>query len=106
MKTTYNKTIWEDNKTPVNATNLNNIENGISGLYSNALGLSELIEGDGIEIKNAENGVTFGLSFRAVDTRPESSDSSGHIGDYYLDDQFIFFCISPNNWIKLSIVNF
>ena len=52
MKTAYNKTRWVDNSTPVNAENLNNIENGISGLYSNALGLSELIEGNGIEIKN------------------------------------------------------
>ena len=106
MKTTYNKTQWVDNSTPVNAENLNNIENGISNLYSNAIGLSELIEGDGIEIKNTNSGVSFGLSFRMVDTKPESSSSNGNVGDYYLDEQFLYFCISPNNWIKLSIENF
>lgn len=34
----YTKTVWEDypsTKTPVNATNLNNIENGIETLYEN-----------------------------------------------------------------------
>ena len=103
MKTTYNKTQWVDNSTPVNAENLNNIENGISGLYSNALGLSELIEGDGIEIKNTENGVSFGLNLSEIDTMPESSDSRGNVGDFYMDGEYFYFCITPDRWIKFRI---
>ena len=106
MKTTYNKTIWEDNKTPVNAANLNNIENGISGLYSNALSVSDLIESDGIEIKSTSEGITFGLNFRCVDNKPNTSTSEGNVGDYYTDGDYIFFCISQNTWIKLKIENF
>lgn len=103
MKTTYNKTQWVDNSTPINAENLNKIENGISGLYSNALGLSELIESGGIEIKNTEDGVSFGLKFRKVDTKPESSNSRGNVGDFYIDEGYFYFCITPDNWIKFNI---
>ena len=103
MKTTYNKTQWVDNNTPINAENLNKIENGISGLYSNALGLSELIEGDGIEIKNTDNGVSFGLKLRMIDTEPESSHSRGNVGDFYINREYFYFCITPDNWIKFNI---
>jgi len=106
MKTNYSKTNWVNNSTPVNAENLNNIENGIYNLYSNALSLSDLINGDGIEIKGTEEGVSIGLKFREVDTMPESSTANGNVGDFYVDEKFIFFCICPNKWIKLNIVNF
>lgn len=106
MKTNYSKTNWVNNSTPVNADNLNNIENGIYNLYSNALSLSDLMNGDGIEINGTEDGVSIGLKFRKVDTKPESSTASGNVGDFYMDEEFIFFCIFPNKWIKLNIVNF
>lgn len=50
MKTIYVKTTWIDNKTPVNAANMNKIENAIADLYSNALTASEITNGDGINV--------------------------------------------------------
>lgn len=51
MRNTYDKTIWEDNKTPVNAENLNKIENALDELYSGSVGISQLKEGKGVDIK-------------------------------------------------------
>lgn len=50
MKATYVKTKWIDNKTPVNAANLNKIEDSLSFLYNNALGLTDVVEGKGIKV--------------------------------------------------------
>lgn len=50
MKNVYIKTSWVDNKTPINAANLNKIENAISDLYANSLSPSEIVEGNGISI--------------------------------------------------------
>ena len=57
MKERYTKTKWVDGKTCVNAANLNKIESGIENLYRNAVGESQLKEGDGISLnKNPETG--------------------------------------------------
>jgi hypothetical protein len=56
MKKTYSKTKWVDNKTPVNAQNLNKIESAISDLYNNAVAYDDIEEGDGIEITTDETG--------------------------------------------------
>lgn len=106
MKTNYNKTRWVDNKTPVNAENLNNIENGISNLYSNAISPSELIGGDGIRVSSLEDGISINLNFNMVDSRPESSTDSGNAGDIYIGDGFFYLCVSQDTWIKLAIENF
>ena len=50
MKERYTKTKWVDGKTCVNAANLNKIESGIENLYHNAIGESQLQEGDGISL--------------------------------------------------------
>lgn len=50
MKSVYVKTTWVDNKTPVNAANLNKIENAIVDLYQNALSVSDFSEGKGINL--------------------------------------------------------
>lgn len=50
MKERYTKTKWVDGKTCVNAANLNKIESGIENLYRNAVGESQLQEGDGISL--------------------------------------------------------
>lgn len=50
MKATYIKTKWIDNKTPVNAANLNKIEDSLSYLYNNAIGLTDIVEGKGIKV--------------------------------------------------------
>lgn len=51
MKSVYVKTSWIDNKTPVNASNLNKIENALHYLYSNSLSYSEIKEGEGINVE-------------------------------------------------------
>ena len=51
MKSVYVKTQWIDNKTPVNAANLNKIENALHTLYSNSLGYSDIKEGEGIKVE-------------------------------------------------------
>lgn len=63
MKERYTKTKWVDGKTCVNAANLNKIESGIENLYRNAIGESQLKEGDGISLnKNPETGdITIGI---------------------------------------------
>lgn len=55
MKNVYIKTKWVDSKTPVNAANLNKIENAIYDLYQNTISPSELVEGEGIKIEVTEN---------------------------------------------------
>ena len=50
MKATYIKTKWIDNKTPVNAANLNKIEDSLSYLYNNAIGLTDIVEGKGVKV--------------------------------------------------------
>ena len=50
MRNIYIKTTWVDNKTPVNAANLNKIENAILDLYQNALSVSDFSEGEGIKL--------------------------------------------------------
>jgi hypothetical protein len=49
----YTKTIWVDNETPVNAANLNKIENAIRNITDTAISPSDLIEGEGIEINTS-----------------------------------------------------
>lgn len=50
MKNLYIKTTWVDNATPVNAANLNKIENAITDLYQNALSVSDFAKGSGIDL--------------------------------------------------------
>lgn len=55
MRNIYIKTTWVDNGTPVNAANLNKIENAISDLYNTALSSSDLAQGDGIKISTTSD---------------------------------------------------
>lgn len=50
MKDKYNRTLWIDCKTKLDAAKLNNIEEGIENLFENALTASEIYGGDGIQI--------------------------------------------------------
>ena len=50
MKDKYNKTLWVDCKTKLDAAKLNNIERGIENLFENALSVSEIYGGDGIKV--------------------------------------------------------
>lgn len=56
MVKNYNKTVWKDNVTPVNAANLNKIENAIGDLYESALGAANISAGDGVDVSVMTNG--------------------------------------------------
>ena len=55
MKNLYVKTNWVDNATPVNAANLNKIENAITDIYQNALSVSDFSKGNGIDLNITSN---------------------------------------------------
>ena len=81
MKNNYIKTTWIDNKTPVNAANLNKIESALYDIYTNALSTSEILEGDGIHISDSScstdcygNGGSKGIQI-SVSDRVMQSDS-------------------------------
>ena len=52
----YIKTEWIDNKTPVNAKNLNKIENAIETLYLDSLDVSKIRGVNGIKVVTKDNG--------------------------------------------------
>lgn len=64
---TYKKTKWVDNKTCVNAYNLNKIEDALETLYSEALSRDQIVGGDGIVLDTDDEG-------RAVVSLDESSE--------------------------------
>ena len=108
MKRTYTKTTWVNNKTPLDASNLNNIESGIEGLYSDALSLSNFTEGPGISIEALEGGdVKLSLKLRRLLELPENGDG-GQPGDYYKDENsgYLYFCLSSGTWVKILYENF
>lgn len=51
MKNVYQRTNWIDGKTPVNAENLNKIEDALEELYGGSVGISQLKKGKGVDIK-------------------------------------------------------
>ena len=53
----YNKTNWIDNKTPVNAANLNKIEDGIYRLCTYALTANSISSGNNINVTVSEAGL-------------------------------------------------
>lgn len=72
MKSVYLKTNWIDNKTPVNAANLNNIEKGVDLLFRSSISPSELLEGDGITLEQGEDGTTFSVDETIARSKTES----------------------------------
>ncbi len=56
LKNLYNRTVWSDNKTLVNAERMNNIERGITGLYNSALCASDFKGEKGVGIKTTDEG--------------------------------------------------
>lgn len=108
MKTSYIKTTWVDNKTPVNASNMNHIESAISDLYGSALSPSEVVGGDGI---NVSLGSDKNLTISADDTVMKSTTctgvefiTDGESVDYMKDK--IYFILDPDTKkLKKIIIN-
>lgn len=70
MKTTYVQTKWIDNKTPVNAANLNRIESAIGDLYNNALSYSQINQGEGITVRaTSDKGVEISVADDVLTSR-------------------------------------
>ncbi len=108
MKRTYTKTNWVNNKTQIDAEKLNNIETGIEGLYTDALSLSNFIEGSSISIGAVDGGdVKISLRFNRLSECPANGDG-GNTGDYYQDEEHdvLYFCLAPGNWIILTYSKF
>ena len=74
MVKNYNKTVWKDNVTPVNATNLNKIENAIGDLYESALGAANISAGDGVDVNVMTNG---GVEIKVNESVQRSSTVKG-----------------------------
>lgn len=68
MKKGYTKTEWKNGETRINAKNMNNIENGISDLYDNAISSDELEQGLGINIEKEDSSksLKFGLNIQVI----------------------------------------
>lgn len=113
----YIKTTWIDNKTPVNAANLNHIETAISDLYANAISSSEIIEGDGIRIASTScSSDSYGSSSKglqiSVSDRVMQSDScvgieivtdQNSILSYEKDRLYIFLHPETKSLVKFVI---
>lgn len=93
MKNTYSKTKWIDNKTPVNADNLNKIENAINKLFVEAVDKDTIIDGDGISVSkndgvkiNVDNTVLRSDSCRGLEVTESEPEEpiSGRI--YFIID--------------------
>ena len=106
MKSVYLKTNWIDNRTPVNASNLNNIERGIDTLFKNAISPSELtaVEGGGINIEQDENGSAFSVDDTVV-------RSTSILGIEYVEGElasyepgYMYFVLSPETKKLTKIV--
>lgn len=95
MKSVYLKTNWIDNRTPVNASNLNNIERGIDTLFKNAISPSELVPGDGITIEHDNDGSKFSVDSTVVRTASifGLEYAVGELASY--EPGYLYFVLSP-----------
>lgn len=55
MRDTYEKTVWVDGKTKLDAAKLNNIEEGIENLFESSLTVSDFKASDGLKVDITEN---------------------------------------------------
>lgn len=105
MRIEYEKTIWEDGKTPVNAENLGKIENAIETLFSMSISPSQIKEDNGIGINFDEEtkNISFGLKITLLQEKP-TPETPGHLGDLYIEDNFLYIYLGQ--WIKLMTYEF
>ena len=97
LKNLYNRTIWEDNKTKVNADRLNNIEKGISKLYDSSLTSADFEDSDSVEIRTTDEGKVKIMMKTSVAIITEEQES--------YDPNIIYFLLSANGIIEKIIIN-
>lgn len=80
---TYFKTKWVDGETPVNAANLNKLENAVQELSETSIGPSDLIvkEDGGLKKTVIEGAVVLELSDNFIKTSNDSITSINVISD-------------------------
>lgn len=109
MVKNYNKTVWKDNVTPVNAANLNKIENAIGELFESTLGAANISAGDGIDVNVMDNNK--GVEIKVNESVQRSStikriesiiDSENNV---YEDDTLYFVLDPDTNKLKKLILN-
>ena len=44
--------------------------------------------------------------FRIVNTKPSSTSDAGEKYDVYIDDDYIYFCLSTNYWKRINLQRF
>lgn len=109
MIDSYEKTEWVNNETPLNASNMNKIEDRLSEL-DNAIEFDELVGENGINISDHKaSGIVF--SIRSVDVGefppPDNSERSGDFGRYCIltepnsNLQYLYFCLGGDIWVKI-----
>ena len=107
MKIRYDKTTWVDNETPVNASNMNKIENALENLYNLALSPSDFatnsqikptLDGSG-DIKLSFDGIVL----KEINTKPQSYMSKGNPGEFYIEegreDFNLYICLKNDLWM-------
>ena len=67
----YSKTEWKNGETRVNAKNMNNIEDGISELYENALTPEDIESGKGIRIEKEGKSTSISLKIEVLEDTGE-----------------------------------
>lgn len=116
MRIKYDKTTWVDNETPVNASNMNKIENALETLFDTALTPSSILNTGNVTVSTREDGIELnyenrsvpddGFLLRQVYTKPENSLVSGNPGDFYLElDRNVslggkmYLCVKQDFWL-------
>lgn len=95
LKNLYNRTIWSDNKTQVNAERLNNIERGITGLYNSALCASDFKGENGVNIETTDSGnmkISLNMSVEVI-----KEELSAYKND-------VVYLLVNDNWKILKII--
>ncbi len=93
----YKKTVWENNKTTVDADKLNNIERGISNLYDSSLITSDIKAGDGIDVETTEAGKV------VIKVKTQIAIITEELEEY--DPDTIYFLLTENGIIQKIIIN-
>jgi len=112
MRIRYDKTTWVDNETPVNANNMNKIENALETLYNLSLSPADFDTNSQIKPTITDGNISLdfnGIVLREVDEKPASSNSKGTPGDFYIEVDkinLIYICLKPNWWLCINGILF
>jgi len=96
LKNRYTRTSWVDGKTMINAERLNNIERGVSTLFSASLAAPDIMEGKGMKVETTDDGKVKISTKMTVEVIFEEQSE--------YDPDIIYFLVSGNGIIKKIII--